>query len=124
MEVHEKRRYPRLPLNLGIKYEIASPQDSETVTTQTKNISAGGICIIAFKKMSVGLNLNLYFFLPDNEKTIQAKGKTAWIQEFSVGNDNNKAYDLGIEFTEIAEADSKRIAKYINLQLAPEKNKE
>jgi len=121
MEGYEKRKYPRLPLNMGIKYEIADPQVPGTENTQTINISAGGICIIAFKEMAVGLNLNLRFFLPDDENTIQAKGRIAWAQEFSVGSGNHKAYNIGIEFTQIAEADSKKITKYVNMQLTPGK---
>lgn len=124
MDVNEKRKFPRLPINVGIKYEITDPKAAETKSTQSKNISVGGICIIALEKMPVGSTLNLNFFLPDDKKIIKAKGKIAWSKEFSIGSDNNKAYDLGIEFIQIAKSDRKRIDKYVGMQLIPAKTKE
>ena len=121
MEGHEKRKFPRLPLNVGIKYEIGEPAPSSIKATKTRNISEGGICIIALEKLPVGSTLDLDFFLPDDKKIIKAKGKVAWVNEFSVGNDANKAYDLGIEFVQINKSDTQKINKYVNLQLMPEK---
>lgn len=125
MEGYEKRKFPRLPLNVGVKYEISKLTVSKKKSIQTKNISSGGICIVALEEIAEGTIIDFTFALPNDDKIINAKGKIVWIKEFSVGDENNnKAYDLGVEFIQISKSDREKINQYVNMKLVPDKTKE
>lgn len=114
----EKRKYPRLTLNVGVEYKILKGFEFESTTTQSKNISAGGICIIALDKFEVGSSLSLKFSLPELDKPINAAGRVVWIEEFSVGDvSSSKAYDAGIEFIHIQEEDREKISQYVRQRI-------
>lgn len=115
----EKRRFVRLDINVNIKW---SKDLTETEKTGgSKNISGGGICLMTEEKgLEVGDRLKLEFELP-NEKVIKAKGKVAWIEKFEIMNkDYGKKYDVGIEFSDIAEKDREEIKKFIFMSYSKE----
>ena len=111
----EKRRFPRIPLNIDVNYKILDNLNLNPSPTQSKNISTDGICIIMLENVSPGTNLGLDFKIPNSDIKIKAKGKIAWIKEFSFGfTDTHKAYDAGIEFTDISEEEKTKIDFYVN----------
>jgi len=113
----ERRKYPRLNVDVDVEYAILttlSPEDKDSQsTTQTKNISAGGICIIVYEDLPVGSLLHLKIFLPDSFEAIEAKGKIVWKSEMFMSSDLRSRYEVGVEFVEINEEDRDRIYKYV-----------
>lgn len=110
----ERRKFPRLNLNVEIEYQkVNPPPAAEVRLSESKNISVGGVCIVALDKLNIGDVLDLKLSLP--EENISAKGKVAWIEEFSVGNVGSSvvAYDTGVEFTQISESDRAKINKFV-----------
>lgn len=113
----EKRRYPRLKFNVDVEYKILRETGFNSTKAESKNIGAGGICIIALEKFDIGNSLSLKFSLPGAEKSIKAIGKVAWVSEFSIGNvPLHTAYDTGIEFTDINDEDREKINEYVITQ--------
>jgi len=110
----ERRKFPRLPLNAEIEYVVSGQEEAELFTTESKNISSGGVCIVAFEKLQPGVIVNLKFCLPELNKFIIAKGKVAWIKELSIRDKKtDKVYEAGIEFVSIKDADREKIAEYV-----------
>lgn len=118
MVIAERRRFPRLSLNVEVEYKILEQIEPEFVITETKNLSAGGIRIILLEKVNIGTLLELKFLIPDLNKILSAIGKVVWIEEFIVGDiKTGKAYDAGIEFINISKEDREKIKQYVISQL-------
>lgn len=108
----DKRNFPRLSASVEVEY-ILLEGVSDGKQTFTRNISAGGICLIVYEKIEPGSILSLKLYLPDVKKTIQAQGKVVWSSHFTIGSDQRDRYDLGIEFTEIDDSVRDEISKYL-----------
>ena len=113
----EKRQFVRLNLLADITYtrRVISPNEKLSLT---RNISKGGICLIAYEKLNENELLDLNIFIPEQEKPIAATGKIAWIKEFIIGDpEKGKRYDVGIEFIKINNGELVKIDKYVGSNL-------
>ena len=111
--LEERRKFPRLNLAVDINYSLLQKEPSLEVEVQSKNISAGGICLIVYEKLKIGDSLVLVINLPDGEHPIQVKGIIKWIGEFILSADNKNSWDVGVEFKGIKEADREKLSKYV-----------
>ena len=113
--VEERRKFVRLNINVEINYTVIThpPHKQFVVPTKSRNVGAGGICLLADLPLKAGDLLKLEIFLPEDPPSIHAIGKVAWVKPFAVANENNLRYDAGVEFTEILEADRKKVNKYV-----------
>jgi len=112
VEMLDKRNFPRLVASVGVEYTLLKDA-SDKKKTYTKNISAGGICLIVYEKIEPGSILAWKLRLPDVKRAIEAQGKVVWMSHFIIGSDQRDRYDLGIEFTEIAESARQKIFQYV-----------
>lgn len=108
-----RRKYPRL--NGCVEYSILNEVDAKK-TTDTKNISAGGVAFFAKDKLEVNTILSLSIGLPDMSD-FQAKARVVWCAGVQPSPGSEVCYELGIEFVEIDENDRQRISKYVFLRL-------
>ena len=116
----EKRRFPRLLMNVEVEYAVAGIEDAELYTTGSKNVSEGGICVIVFEKVACGTIVNLKFEMPEWNRFITAKGKIAWMRELTFDkNQSCDMYEAGIEFVEINPEDRRKINEYIISKITP-----
>jgi c-di-GMP-binding flagellar brake protein YcgR len=111
MTILEKRKFPRLPLTVKVKYEVLKVSPLRAEENQSKNVSAGGICLVLREKINIGALLRLKLSLQDEVNFIIVTGKVVWAEEFSVND--YKAYDCGIEFVDVAPQDQKNISHYL-----------
>jgi len=109
----ERRQFPRF--NLLVDVGVAKRTDTEhEKVLLSKNISQGGVCVIAYEEYKLGDLLDIKVNLPGIAEAIQAIGKVAWVKEFSVGDGkNSKRYDVGLEFIGINDAVFEKINKYL-----------
>ena len=115
--MEERRKFPRLKFVVGVDYKIVKENHFTSTATQSKDIAAGGVCIVVLDKLEVGSSLSLKFSLPDSAKPISAIGRIAWLEEFSVGSSHNsKAYDAGVEFIDIEDEDKQKISQFVILR--------
>jgi c-di-GMP-binding flagellar brake protein YcgR len=112
VEMEDKRNFPRLSASVEVGYTLLKDA-ADKKTTYTKNISAGGICLIVYEKIEPGSILALKLQLPDVQKTIEVQGKVVWTSHFTIDSDQRDRYDLGIEFNEIDESLRQRISQYV-----------
>jgi c-di-GMP-binding flagellar brake protein YcgR len=112
----DKRRFIRLNALVDVVYHKISPQEKEKISL-TKNISKGGICLIAYEELKKSDMLDLKIFLPEDKKPIHAIGKIVWSKSFIIGDiSSGKRFDLGIEFIDITEEEANKINKYVFTQ--------
>ncbi|MFH1655939.1 MAG: PilZ domain-containing protein [Candidatus Omnitrophota bacterium] len=106
----EKRKFARLNTSVDVQYTVLEIKAAKEA--KTKDISAGGICIIADEKLEVDCILGISVYLSGESMPITAKGKVVWTRPFQVGKENQH-FDVGVEFTEISPEDRKKIDQYV-----------
>ena len=111
MTILEKRKFPRLPLTVKVKYEVLKVSPLREEENQSKNVSAGGICLVLREKINIGALLRLKLSLQGEVNFIIVKGKVVWVEEFSVND--YKAYDCGIEFVDVGPQNQEDISRYL-----------
>ena len=110
--IEERRKFIRLTIDAQINYTIIADSASSR-SAPLKDIGAGGICLLLNEQLKEGDILKLDILLPDDPPVIPTKGKVIWVKSFSIASEKNVRYDTGIEFTEISDADRKKINKYV-----------
>ena len=109
----EKRRFLRLSVNVEVNFSVLDERQACAYSTASKNLSAGGICIVSFRPVLAGSLLDLRFAIPGLDRFILSKGKVVWVSELNVGGvKSDKGYELGVEFIDIKEEDRKKIQDY------------
>ncbi|MBM3251291.1 MAG: PilZ domain-containing protein [Candidatus Omnitrophica bacterium] len=109
--IEEKRKFIRLNTSVDVIYSILK-QPEEKLTAQTKNISAGGICIIAHEKLDIHTLLVISIYFPGEALPIICEGRVVWTKSFQIGKEAAH-YDVGVEFTKIGQEDRKKIDQYV-----------
>jgi c-di-GMP-binding flagellar brake protein YcgR len=94
-----------------VKYEVLKVSLLRAEENQSKNVSAGGICLVVSEKINIGALLRLKLSLKGEVNFIIVKGKVIWAEEFSVND--YKAYDCGIEFVDVDPQDQRNISLYL-----------
>ena len=113
METQDRRKFLRTKLYVGLNYKILD-QPAREVTSQTADISAGGVRIVLLEDHPVGTSVQLKFLLPHFLQEIKTVGKIVWTKELPLPQMAlGKAFEAGIEFTYIHPHDQERIQKYV-----------
>ena len=111
--MEERRRFVRLSTLVKVEYAVIG-KSSEELSSSTKNISLGGICLFLDDMVDMGTILELKMFIAQESLPINAMGKVVWIEEFGLGEeDKRKHIEAGIEFIRISDADRERLSQYI-----------
>lgn len=110
----ERRRFIRLNVSVKVEYKLLETQPKEIHSSLTKDISGGGICLIADEELKSGTFLELKIYLPKESEPILALGRIAWSKSFIIGDEKTgKRFDVGIEFIKIEEVKREKINQYI-----------
>jgi hypothetical protein len=97
----ERRRSIRIDVEILINYDKETPG-------RTKNICEQGCCVEINRYFPPGTYLKIMFPLQEPDE-IMAIGNVMWSHQ-----NENKNYDVGIEFWYIEEEDRIKIRKYIS----------
>jgi len=108
----EKRKFARLNTSVDVQYSVLEKKPKKELKTKTKDISAGGICIIANEQLEVENLLGISIYLAGESMPITAKGRVVWTKSFQMGK-QNQHYDVGVEFVDISSEDRKKIDQYV-----------
>lgn len=94
----EKRGHLRADIYHLIKYKPVSGEKT-TVLASLKNISGGGICLVAEEEIPVSTVLQIYINFPHLPQPIPAVAKIVWLKKVGKGN----RFHAGLQFLEIDE---------------------
>lgn len=111
--IEERRQFIRLNINVDIKYSLMPQPTNKTKSSKTRNISAGGICIMTEEAFRAGDMLKLELTLPQDPPTVYAVGRVSWIKTFTIIPEQKERYDVGVEFVEISDPDREKVRKYV-----------
>ena len=115
--MEERRQYIRLDTRLKIYYRILQHSPVPT-STETLDISGGGIRIFLNEPLKIETPLEMEIFLPNDTKPIRCQGKLVWVEEFSIyqgAKEERKELEGGVEFTHITPDEQNRIIQYVIL---------
>ena len=90
----EKRKHPRIKANFIVSYRVL--EESDTIdTSQTKNLSLGGMLVTTNRPFEKGTSLALKIRLPFDLNPIEVVGKVVESSEIV----KDLIYDTRIEFS-------------------------
>ena len=108
----ERREYLRLKATVEVKYTVIGKPGE--IKVFSKNISAGGLCIIAEQQLVFDTPLQLEIKIPDLKDVISALGRVIWQKRFEATDEQPKVhFRTGIEFTGISDFDRFNINRYV-----------
>lgn len=69
----ERRKYPRFPIKLLLKY-----YQNKDGQAQTKDICAEGLGLVTNEQLAADTVLDIWLQVPDDNEQIHTKGKVVW----------------------------------------------
>ena len=108
-EFKEKRRYPRAPIGVIVRVEA----NDGSRHYYSKNISTGGMFLLAEEPLDAETELNLELFLPLVSTPVRLKGEVVWLQQQDPSG-------FAIKFTEISDGAKKLIRWVVSRYLGQE----
>ena len=116
-----RRKFPRAAYKCLIT--IKKRLTSKTISTETENIGAGGICIIIKEDLGLFQGVDVELYLDDNRPPIKSGGTIVWVVKKSGSKKGFYLYDTGIEFIDVRPEDRERISEVVEEILKRERRK-
>ena len=116
-----RRKFPRA--NYKCLISIKKRLTAKTISTQTENIGAGGICIIIKEDLGLFQGVDLELFLEDNRPPIKCGGTVVWVVRKSAPKKGAHVYDTGVEFIDIRPEDRDKISELVEVILKARRQK-
>ncbi|MBL7085018.1 MAG: PilZ domain-containing protein [Candidatus Omnitrophica bacterium] len=115
----ERRKYVRLKATAEVKYTVIGKPGE--IKVFSKDISAGGLCIVHEEELPANTPLQLEIKIPDLKDPIFALARVVWQQRMEAASGEPKVYyNTGVEFTGISDFDRFNINRYVIEQVEPE----
>jgi hypothetical protein len=105
----EKRKYPRIELNLVAKYKVLN-YEQVFQFTNTHNISAEGVCFESDELLKPGVYVQLEVDLQDNNPPISMVAEIRWVGD--IAPNKGKKYINGVKIISMPAKDEVRFLKY------------
>jgi len=108
-----RRKFPRA--NYKCLIVIKKRLNSKTISTQTENIGAGGICVIIKEDIGLFQGVDVELNIDDNRPPIKCGGTVVWVVKKSEPRQKCiYSYDTGIEFIDIRPEDRDRVSEIVD----------
>ncbi len=108
-----RRKYPRA--DLAVETEVRYGGSADNVRVSTKNVGAGGVCILLPALVPAGTEVAMTIHLPDKLPSIEVSGKVVWaMQQRKLLRKKEGSFETGIEFTNIEPAERDRIIRLMS----------
>jgi len=116
-----RRKFPRASYKCLIT--IKRRLNAKTISTQTENIGAGGICVLVKEDMGLFQGVDLELYLDDNRPPIKCGGTVVWVVKKTASKKGTFIYDTGVEFIDMRPEDRDKVSEVVEIILKsrPEK---
>jgi len=107
-----RRKYPRV--DVDIQTTVAGSDESVTYRTQTRDVSAGGICVALETFLEAPTPVSIVLELPDDKPPLETVGRVAWCvrERKIIGARRHPTYDTGISFTDLNTEQRERLIRF------------
>jgi c-di-GMP-binding flagellar brake protein YcgR len=107
-----RRKFPRA--NYKCLITIKKRLTAKTISTNTENIGAGGICVIIKEDLGLFQGVDLELFIEEGRPPIKSGGTVVWVVKKSEHKQKGSyVYDTGIEFIDIRPEDRDKISEAV-----------
>ena len=107
-----RRKFPRA--NYKCLIAIKRRLTSKTISTQTENIGAGGICVMIKEDLGLFQGVDLELFLDESRPPMKCGGTVVWVVKKSEPRQKGSyIYDTGVEFIDIRPEDREKISEVV-----------
>ena len=108
-----RRKFPRA--NYKCLISIKKRLTAKTISTQTENIGAGGICVMIKEDLGLFQGVDLELFIDDNKTPVKCGGTVVWVVKKSEPKQKGAyLYDTGVEFIDIRPEDRDKITSAVD----------
>lgn len=104
----EIRQFRRIDYRTNI--DICISKDRKD-TSQTLDVSEGGICFVAEKPLETDKLVSILFRLPKTKEPLNIKARVAWKK--NIEEEPGNKYKIGLEFIDLESKDKVKISKFI-----------
>lgn len=107
-----RRRFPRA--NYKCLITLKKRLTSKTISTQTENIGAGGICVVIKEDLGLFQGVDLELYIENDRPPIKCGGTVVWVVKKNEPKQKGSyLYDTGIEFIDIRPEDREKISAIV-----------
>jgi len=108
-----RRRFPRA--NYKCLISIKKRLTAKTISTNTENIGAGGICVLLKEDLGLFQGVDVELFIGETTPQIKCGGTLVWVvKKTDPKQKGSFYYDTGIEFIDIRPEDRDKISEIID----------
>ncbi|MFH1809230.1 MAG: PilZ domain-containing protein [Pseudomonadota bacterium] len=99
------KRYARMPIEIRVEVEALT----ESITTRTRNISAGGISFECGSEIHVGEPMNILLYIPHGKEVelLKVQSEAVWCDE------KQGLFTVGSAFRKFAPGDERRLRQWL-----------
>lgn len=107
-----RRKYPRV--DVEIQTTVGGGEEPINLRTQTRDVSAGGICVILDTFLEAPTPVSIVLELPDRQPPLDTVGRVAWCvrERKLIGGKRHPTYDTGISFTDLNTEQRERLIRF------------
>lgn len=116
-----RRKFPRA--NYKCLISIKRRLTSKTISTQTENIGAGGICVIIKDDLGLFQGVDLELYVNEKNPPIKCGGTVVWVVKKASSKKGAHLFDTGIEFIDIRPEDREKITGLVEQILKSQRRK-
>lgn len=106
-----RRKFPRA--NYKCLISIKKRLTAKTLSTQTENIGAGGICVLLKEDLGLFQGVDIELYIDQSRPPIKSGGTVVWVVKKSSAKSSAALYDTGIEFIDIRPEDRERVSEIV-----------
>jgi response regulator of citrate/malate metabolism len=107
-----RRKWQRMKMSLPVEYQYKVDFEVKR-STQTRDISLGGVMMPVDRPIHLFTKLNLWLSLPSQARPLEARGQVRWTSRIE-GYDY---YHVGIQFTKLEEESRSLLKQYLFMEL-------
>ena len=114
MDLFERRKHPRFPLDLPVEYWEGD--NSTSHPSRTGDVSEGGLLLYLAQEREIGKKLRLRLFINSGVDfiSIEALGEVVW-KDLPLGGKGE--HRIGVKFVDISENDKATLRNFLNSQM-------
>jgi hypothetical protein len=116
-----RRKFPRA--NYKCLISIKKRLTAKTISTQTENIGAGGICVLIKEDLGLFQGVDVELTLDESRPPVKCGGTVVWVVKKSSPKKGPAIYDTVIEFIDLRQEDREKISEIVEEILEQTKNK-
>lgn len=105
----ERRKYPRIELQLDAKYKILDYEQAFQFA-RTRDLSAEGVCFESKEPLKPGIFVQLEVDLKDDNPPVSIIAEIRWVGD--IKSDKEKKYINGVKIISMPAKDEARFLKY------------